>query len=865
MKISFSTLACPDWSWKDIISTAKDVGCDGVEVRAGSDDAFALHIKPFSEEQLAATVAKLGELKLEIPCFSSDCCLKYKDREEFNEKELQEYIELCAKTGTPYIRVLADRNPEPDGDDVDDAFIARQLCSLAEKAEQKNVTLLVETNGVFANSERLYHLLEQVPYDSVAALWDTHHTCRHAGEIPEQTVQNLGSYIKHVHVKDSVVENGMLEYRMMGEGDLPIDEMMRALNSINYEGYISLEWVKRWANDLQDPGIVIPHFVNYMSQYTAPTAPDAVEETASEQRRDTAAGKGFVRGELFDNNAKTGKYVWEKETLIDLTFPQVLDRMVEEFPDQYAFRYTTLDYIRTYSEFRDDVDSFARTLIALGVRRGDKVAIWATNVPQWFITFWAATKIGAVLVTVNTAYKIHEAEYLLRQSDTHTLVMVDGYKDSDYVGIIKEICPELASHTPGQTLHTRRLPFLRHIVTVESKQPGCLTWQQAAEYAEKCQIETVYARMNEMSTHDVCNMQYTSGTTGFPKGVMLTHHNVVNNGKNIGDRMDFSTADELLIHVPMFHCFGMVLAMTASMTHGTTMCPIPAFSPRLALEAISKEKITACHGVPTMYIAMMEHENFEKTDFSNMRTGIMAGSPCPVKVMQDVLEKMNMTEITIVFGQTESSPGCTMSSADDSIEVKVNTVGHNLPGIECKIVDPVTGEDLPDDTDGEFVARGYNIMKGYYKMPAATAAAIDSDGWLHTGDLARRRPDGNYKITGRIKDMIIRGGENIYPKEIEDFLYTYEKVKDVQVIGVPDKQYGEEIMACVILKDGAEATGDEIKTHVREHMAKHKTPKYVSFVTEFPMNAAGKILKYKMVEQAVEQLGLQEDSNVETA
>jgi fatty-acyl-CoA synthase len=309
----------------------------------------------------------------------------------------------------------------------------------------------------------------------------------------------------------------------------------------------------------------------------------------------------------------------------------------------------------------------------------------------------------------------------------------------------------------------------------------------------------------------------------------------------------------------------MVLAMTAAVTHGVTLCPIPAFSPKLSLECINREQITAFHGVPTMFIAMLEHPDFASTDFSHMRTGIMAGSPCPVKVMQDVIDQMNMKEITIVFGQTESSPGCTMSSADDSIEVKVNTVGRPLPGIECKVVDPATGKDLPDDVDGEFVARGYNIMKGYYKMPAATAAAIDEDGWLHTGDLARRRPDGNYKITGRIKDMIIRGGENIYPKEIEDFIYTHEKVKDVQVIGVPDKQYGEEIMACVVLKEGAAATEEDIRDFVRSHMAKHKTPRYVRFVSEFPMNAAGKILKYKMVEEAVEYLGLQDASKIGTA
>jgi fatty-acyl-CoA synthase len=432
--------------------------------------------------------------------------------------------------------------------------------------------------------------------------------------------------------------------------------------------------------------------------------------------------------------------------------------------------------------------------------------------------------------------------------------MVDGYKDSDYVSIIGEICPGLKDRKACEPLHTKRLPFLRNVITVESEQPGCLPWDKALEYAERIPIETVYQRMAMLNRHDVCNMQYTSGTTGFPKGVMLTHYNVVNNGKNIGDRMDFSTADRLLIHVPLFHCFGMVLAMTASVTHGATMCPMPYFSAKQSLDCVNKEKITAIHGVPTMFIAMLEHEDFDKTDFSYARTGIMAGSPCPVKVMQDVIDRMHMEEITIVFGQTESSPGCTMSTTEDPIEVKVNTVGRPLPGVECKIVDPATGEDLPDDSDGEFVARGYNIMKGYYKMPAGTASVIDEDGWLHTGDLARRRPDGNYQITGRIKDMIIRGGENIYPKEIEDFIYTHEKVKDVQVIGVPDKTFGEEIMACIVLKDGVTVSEEEVKEYVRTHMAKHKTPKYVRFVNDFPMNAAGKIMKYKMVEEAVEFL-----------
>ncbi len=843
MKLAFSTLGCPDFDWKDIYSLAKDFGFSGIELRGLGDDIFSVHARPFREENLPATIELLHKKRLEIPCLSTGCALRFPEKRDETIAEIREYIDLAQKLSTPYIRILGDLTAAPTTD-FSDAIVLSALQELIPYAEEKGVTLLVETNGVYADTGRLRDLLNQIPSDNIGALWDVHHPYRYAGESPEQTVQNLGAYIKYTHFKDSVMKDGKVEYRLLGEGDLPIDDIVRTLDSINFDGYLSLEWLKQYAPDLSDAGIVFPHYANFMSPYVG-------------RQRDT--------GRLYDNHAGTGKYVWPKETLIDLTFPQVLDRMVEEFPDQYAFRYTTLDYTRTYAEFRDDVDTFARALIAMGVRAGDHVAIWATNVPQWYITFWATTKIGAVLVTVNTAYKIHEAEYLLRQSDTHTLVMIDGYKDSDYVGIIKELCPELATAKKGQPLHMRRLPFLRNIITVDSEQPGCYTWQESLALADQVPIEEVWRRAAAINKHDVCNMQYTSGTTGFPKGVMLTHYNVVNNGKNIGDCMDLSTADKMMIQVPMFHCFGMVLAMTASMTHGVTMCPIPAFSPKKGLDCINREQITAFHGVPTMFIAMLGHEDFPKTDFSHMRTGIMAGSPCPIKVMQDVIDKMHMTEITIVYGQTEASPGCTMSKTTDSIEARVNTVGAAMFGVECKIVDPETGADLPDNVDGEFVARGYNIMKGYYKMPTATAAAIDKDGWLHTGDLARRDENGYYKITGRIKDMIIRGGENIYPKEIEDFIYTHPKVSDVQVIGVPDKQYGEEIMACVILKPGEEMTEAELKEYVASHMAKHKTPRYVDFVDSFPMNAAGKILKYKMRENAVQKLNLQADASIETA
>ena len=844
MKTAFSTLACPGYDFQDITTMAADLGFDGIEVRGLGIDLVDRLFKPFAAENIPATAAKLRSLQLKISCFSSGVVLSDSTKREENLAVILEYIRAAKALGTKYVRVLGEATPAPEIE-IDDEEVFAQLSALLPYAEEAGVTLLVETNGAYCDTARLASVLNRCHSEFVGALWDIHHPYRHMGESPEKTVQNLGRYICYVHVKDSVKENGAISYRMMGDGDMPLEDIMNALRSINFEGYLSLEWVKTWMPEMLDAGIVFPQYMHFMSRYL---------------------GKTPAAHSLQVDKRGAGQYPWPKETLIDLTFPQLLDHICDCFPDQYAFRYTTHDYTRTYPQFREDVDKFARSLMALGVRKGDHVAIWATNVPAWYLTFWAATKIGAVLVTVNTAYKIYEAEYLLRQSDTHTLVMVDGYKGTDYKEIINKLVPELATHEAGKPLYSDRLPFLRNVITCESSMPGALTMEQAMEYAEKTPVEELYRRAAAIDKHDVCNMQYTSGTTGFPKGVMLTHYNVVNNGKAIGDCMDLSTADRMMIQVPMFHCFGMVLAMTASVTHGVTMSPIPAFSPKKGLDCINREKITCFHGVPTMYIAMLGHEDFDKTDFSHMRTGIMAGSPCPTKVMEEVIGKMNMSEICITYGQTEASPATTMSKTTDSIETRVNTVGSPIFGVECKIIDPETGEEVPDGVDGEFCARGYNIMKGYYKMPQATAAAaIDSEGWLHSGDLLRKLPDGNFKVTGRIKDMIIRGGENLYPKEIEDFIYTHPKVSDVQVIGVPDKQYGEEAMACIIVKPGETLTEEEIRTYCMENMAKHKVPRYFDFVEGFPMNAAGKILKYKMREEAVEKLGLQAAAKIETA
>lgn len=832
MKLSFSTRYMPDMPLSGYIATAQAQKFNAVEIYDMYKDCFGGEKPSFSKTGAFSTKRKL--LNSGIAVSQLDFPFDISDDKYFedNIKKAEEIISAASDINVPYVKAYAGKSKEKA-----EEFLFR----IKSVAENENVTVLVETDGVYSDSSVLRDFLEGFAGDCIGAQWNMYHTFFEAKEDAETTVKNLGAYIKSVKINDADSDGKPV---LIGEGNLPVGEMINALRSINFAGYVCLEWNLDWFPEIDDFDIIFTFFESRMNVYGNPKKNK----------------KHFYRNKKGD-----GKFIWKKEQLIDKTFSQVLDAQCEAFPDQLAFKYTTLDYTRTYREFRDDVDNFARSLIALGVRPGTHVAVWATNIPQWYISFWAAAKIGAVLVTVNTAYKIHEAEYLFRQSDTHTLIMVDSYRDSNYAEIVKELCPELKNKRHGAPLYAKRLPFLRNVITCGFSMDGCMTWEEAIEKGKTVPVEEVYRYASQVDKDDVCNMQYTSGTTGFPKGVMLTHHNVVNNGKCIGDRMDLSTADRMMIQVPMFHCFGMVLAMTASMTHGATLMPLPYFSPKPALACINNEKITAFHGVPTMFIALLGHDDFPKTDFSHMRTGIMAGSPCPISVMQDVVEKMNMKEITIVYGQTEASPGCTMSSTDDPIEVRVATVGRALPEIECKIVDPETGEECPDEVTGEFVARGYNIMKGYYKMPKATASAIDKDGWLHTGDLACRTPEGNFRITGRLKDMIIRGGENIYPKEIEEFIYTHPKVSDVQVIGVPDEAMGEEIMACVILKEGEEMTVQEMKQYVLEHMAKHKVPKYIDFVTEFPMNAAGKILKYKMREDAIKKLGLQKADSIETA
>ena len=877
MKLAFSTLGCPSYTWTDIYPMAKDLGFDGIEIRGIQGRAFAPNTAPFQLSRRDRTRQQLERLGLEIPCFSSNCELADESRREDNINEVTRYIELASDMGTPYVRLLLSRDIHPVGG-VNDAYIVDLLQQMGDIASIYDVTLLVETTSEYADTARLASVLDQVGMDSVGALWDLHHPYRLNGEAPATSVANLGRHLRYCQVKDSVQVGDRFEYRMMGEGDLPLYDMFDALVASGYDGYMTFEWVTRWARDIAvgEAGIVFPQFLDYMRTYLDRGA-QPVE--ALEQEVPAQVGSTVTQTfELQHSLTNEGTYPWPKEHLIDETFPQMLDRICELYPEQYAFRYTEPDsyynpepdadgeyYVRTYPQFRDDVDEFARSLVAMGVAPGDKVAIWASNVPQWYLTFWAAVKVGAVLVTVNTGYKIHELEYLLRQSDTHTLVMIDSYKGTSYLDIIDELIPEIAGVKVGEWT-CKKLPFLKNIVTIDGPHQGCYSWGEALTLGDEIDQAEVDARTAAIDKHDVCNMQYTSGTTGFPKGVMLTHYNVVNNGKAIGDCMDLSTGERMMIQVPMFHCFGMVLAMTASMTHGVTMSPIPIFSPRKSLACITREKITCFHGVPTMFIAMMNtHPAFEETDFSHMRTGIMAGSPCPIEKMREVVEKMHMRDICITYGQTEASPATTMSKTTDTLEQRVATVGLPIFGVECKIIDPETGVELGDDEPGEFCSRGYNTMKGYYKMPEATAATIDEDGWLHSGDILLRQPDGYYRVTGRVKDMIIRGGENVYPKEIEDFLYTFPKTKDVQVIGVPDKVYGEVVLAEIILNEGETATEEEVKDFCRARIAKEKVPEYVRFVEGFPMNEAGKIQKYKMREEAVELLGLQDAASIETA
>ncbi len=552
-------------------------------------------------------------------------------------------------------------------------------------------------------------------------------------------------------------------------------------------------------------------------------------------------------------------------TLIEMTFGDLLDAQAARFPNTDCVVEPMKKVRMTYREFRDECNRIARGLMAMGVKKGDHVAIWATNYVEWLTLMFSTAKIGAVLVTVNTNYKRFELEYLLRQSDSMTLVLMKGTKDSDYMQHLRDICPELAISCPGE-LDCPSLPCLKNVVYLENEpQAGCFNWSDLYAMAEAVSDDARAAVQAGLSPYEAVNMQYTSGTTGFPKGVMLTHYGVINNGKSIGDRKALTPLDRECIPVPLFHCFGCVLGVTSCITHGSTIVLVDHFNPETVMKSVEMEKCTSLLGVPTMFISMLKHQDFDKYDFSSLRTGIMSGSPCPIEVMKQVNDRMHMPEVTIAFGMTESSPVTTMTAVDDPLDKRVSTVGRCQPNVTIKIVEPETGEEAPVGVPGELLTRGYQVMKGYYKMPEATKLAIDADGWLHTGDMCSVDAEGYYKVTGRLKDMIIRGGENIYPREIEEFLYTHPAVSDVQVVGVPDKKYGEEVLACVIVKECASATEEELVAFVRRGLSKFKCPRYVKFVDAFPMTASGKIQKYKLRDMGIEFLGLEDAAAVETA
>ena len=541
-------------------------------------------------------------------------------------------------------------------------------------------------------------------------------------------------------------------------------------------------------------------------------------------------------------------------TLVQKTVGQIVREQAQLYPAQEAYIYPEHGIRKTYQELDAETNELAKAFIGMGIEKGEHVAIWSDNKREWLLSQYATGKMGAVLVTVNTNYQAAELEYLLKQSDATTLILDEGFKGTSYIDIIRKICPELAGNDKGNLVSGAFPHFKRVILMTEREEEGMFTWSELMAHAADVTDQQLEERFRLLEPEDVINIQYTSGTTGFPKGVMLTHNNVVNNGKLIGDFMKLTERDRVCIPVPFFHCFGCVLGTLAAVTHGSAMILLEQFDPLRVLQAVQDEKATALHGVPTMFIAELNHPSFKKFDTSTLRTGIMAGSVCPAEVMKRVIEDMGASEITICYGQTESSPVITQTKTDDPFEKRVSTVGKPHPHVEVKLIDPVTGEEVETGMPGELCTRGYHVMKGYYKNEEATHAAIDEEGWLHTGDIAVMDADGYLDITGRIKDMVIRGGENIYPKEIEEFLYTHPGISDVQVVGVPDSKYGEELMAWVIPKEGAKLDAEAVRAFCTGKISYHKIPKYIEFTDEYPMTASGKVRKFKLREMSVESI-----------
>ncbi len=537
------------------------------------------------------------------------------------------------------------------------------------------------------------------------------------------------------------------------------------------------------------------------------------------------------------------------------TIGNVVDILAENLPDNIGLEYHALGIKKNFKQLREKFDDVAKGLMALGIAGGDKVAIWANNLPEWVYTQYGSARMGAVLVTVNTNYRSTELEYLLLQSDSSTIILTGGVREADeYLKVLNKVCPSIKDSEPGK-LNCEKLPFLKNIIYLgKEKIAGMFNWEDVLEMGKQVSDQQLKERHDSLNPDDVINMQYTSGTTGFPKGVMLSHTNLIGNALSMAECMKLTPNDAMCIPVPFFHCFGCVIGTLCCMVSGTTMAPVVSFSAVNVLKTVEASKCTALLGVPTMFIAEFEEMDNNRYDTSSLRTGVMAGSTCPVEVMKRVIKDMGASEMTIVYGQTEASPGITQTRDRDSLELKTTTVGKALPNVEVMIVDPVTDKELPIGEQGELCTRGYHVMKGYYKMPEATANTIDKDNWLHTGDLAIMDENGYCKITGRIKDMVIRGGENIYPREIEEFLYTNPKVKDVQVVGIPSEKYGEEIAAFIQLKPSETATDTEMIAFCKDQISFHKIPKYIFFVDEYPTTASGKIQKYKLRELAKKKL-----------
>lgn len=529
------------------------------------------------------------------------------------------------------------------------------------------------------------------------------------------------------------------------------------------------------------------------------------------------------------------------------TLGEWVEYWAEKTPDKDYIVYADRGLRFTWKQFDERVNHLAKGMLAIGIEKGTHVGLWATNVPDWLTFLYACARIGAVCVTVNTNYKQNELEYLCEHSDMHTLCIIDGTWECDYVDMTYKMLPELKTCQRGK-LQSDRFPKMKNIIYIgQEKHRGMYNTAEILLLGSSISDEKLIEAKKQVNCHDVVNMQYTSGTTGFPKGVMLTHYNIANDGFFTGEHMGFTSEDKLCVCVPLFHCFGVVLATMNCLTHGCTQVMVEKFDPLVVLASVHQERCTALYGVPTMFIAELNHPMFNMFDLTCLRTGIMAGSLCPVELMRQVSDKMHMT-ITSVYGLTETSPGMTQTTIHDSFEKRCTTVGRDYPFVEVQVIDPESGEICPPGVQGEMCCRGFNVMKGYYKNPSATAEIIDKNGFLHSGDLGVKDEDGYYRITGRIKDMIIRGGENIYPREIEEFLYHLEGVSDVQVAAVPSKKYGEEVGAFIILKEGAKLEPEDVRDYCKGKIARYKIPKYVFFVDSFPLTGSGKIQKYKLKE-----------------